>query len=294
MNEKYLLSCESTADLPFSHVDGRGVSVLFYTYVIDGTEYVDDMERTPGALDAFYEKLEQGALPSTSQINVYRYEEYFRELLRQGDVLHISFGSGMTPSVRNASEAAEHLREEFPDRKLIVVDSLCSCAGYGLLVDEAADLRDGGASMEEVERFLLEQRRNVHHQFFSTDLTMFRRSGRMSGPTATIATVLGVCPIMHLDADGRIVAYDKVRGKKNAVRKTVETMERHVKGGAEYDGRIYIAHSRCLSDAEETRAALQAKFPKAKEIRIFNIGTIIASHCGPGTVAVFFLGDRRS
>ena len=290
----YLLSCESTVDLPFSYVDGRGISVLFYTYTVDGVEYPDDMLRDPEALPNFYKILED-KLPTTSQINLYQYVDYFEKLLQQGDVLHIAFGSGMTQSVNNAWAAAEELRAEYPDRKLVVIDSLCSSSGYGLLVDSAADLRDEGLSLEEVEAWTMAHRQLVHHQFFSTDLTHFRRSGRMSGPAATLGAILGICPIMRLDDLGRIYAYDKVRGKKKAIQTTVDTMEKHAIGGRDYADKCFICHSNCPDTAEQTRDAVSERFPNIKgDIRICDIGTIIAGHCGPGTVAVFFYGDARA
>ena len=137
----FILSCESTVDLPYSYVSGRNIPVIFYSYIVDGVSYVDDMGRNEDALPLFYDFIKQGKLPTTSQLNEFLYYDFFRDLLQKGDVLHIAFGSGMTPSVGNAYKAAEKLREEFPDRKLVIIDSLCSCSGYGLLVDIAADLR---------------------------------------------------------------------------------------------------------------------------------------------------------
>ena len=294
MQNNFILSCESTVDVPYSYVSGRNIPVLFYSYAIDGAEYTDDMGRDPEALPRFYRFLDEKKIPSTSQLNVFRYKEFFEELLKKGDVLHIAFGSGMTPSVTNARTAAEMLREEFPERKLIVIDSLCSSSGYGLLVDEAADMRDRGCSMEEIEQWVLDNRRKVHHQFFSTDLKYYRRSGRVSGAAATIGAILGICPLMRLDDSGRIIAYDKVRGKKRAIQSTVQAMEAHAQGGLRYSGKCWICHSNCIAEAEETKEAIRQHFPNISgEIRICDIGTIIASHCGPGTVAVFFFGDER-
>jgi len=295
MENNFILSCESTVDLPFSYVDGRGIPVLFYSYLVDGQEYADDMGRDPEALPRFYRFIEEGKLPTTSQLNAYQYEEFFEPMLQQGkDVLHIAFGTGMTTSYNNAVTAAEDLREKYPDRKLIVIDSLCSSSGYGLLVDVAADMRDEGKTMEEIEAWVMENRNKVHHQFYSTDLTMFKRSGRVSGAAAGIATILNLCPIMRLDDGGRIIAYDKVRGKKNAVKRTVDTMAEHARGGTDYCEKCFICHSNCLEDAEITAAAVRERFPHIQgEIKICDIGTIIASHAGPGTVAVFFFGDER-
>ena len=294
MERKFILTCESTVDLPFAYVDGRDIPVLFYTYNVGDTEYVDDMCRDPQALPAFYEMLKGDTLPTTSQINEYRYEQFLEEQLQKGfDVMHIAFGTGMTASVNNAYAAAEILKEKYPDRKLIVIDSLCSSSGYGMLVDYAADMRDEGASIEEVEEWVMAHRQRIHHQFYSTDLSFYRRSGRMSGAAATIGAVLNICPIMRLDDGGRIIAYDKMRGKKNAIAETIRTMEAHVQDGLEYSGKCYLCHSNCLPEAEETRAAVLARFPNIKEAQICNIGTIIAGHCGPGTVASFFIGDER-
>ncbi len=293
MANHFILSCESTVDLPYSYIQSRNIPVLFYSYMMNGIEYEDDMLRNEEALDAFYRRIDEGMMPSTSQINEYRYIEYFTDLLKKGDVLHIAFGSGMTPSVINAKNAAEKLKEEFPDRKLIVIDSMCSSSGYGLFVDEAADMRDSGASMDEIAQWAISKSEYMHHSFFSTDFTMFKRSGRVSGMTAAFGTLLGICPLMHLNRAGKIVAYGKVRGKKSAVKSVVKEMAERAENGYGYSGKCIIANSHCPEEAEMTKAAIQESFPNAK-ITTSEIGTIIASHCGKGTVAVFFWGDKRT
>lgn len=293
MEAKFILSCESTVDMPFSYVSGRDIPVLFYSYRVDDQEYVDDMLRDPNALPTFYKLLSDGKMPTTSQLNEFSYLEFFDAQLQRGDVLHIVFGTGMTQSFSNAQLAAEEMREKYPDRKLVVIDSLCSSSGYGMLVDYAADMRDNGCTLDETAQWVLDNRQRVHHQFFSTQLDHYRRSGRMSGATAMIATVLGICPIMRLDDKGRIIAYGKVRGKANAIKTTVDTMEKNAENGAQYNGKCFICHSRCPEEAEKTRKAVHDRFPNLREIPIYDIGTIIASHCGPGTVAVFFLGCER-
>ena len=293
MQHPFILSCGSTIDVPYSYAQERDLSAIFYTYRIGEQEYVDDMGRDPEALPRFYELIKE-QMPQTSQINVYAYTEYFDKLLQKGDVLHIAFGSGMSSSVQNAMIAADSLREKHPDRKLVVIDSLCSSSGYGLLVDGAADLRDAGKSLDEVAQWVLENRNRVHHQFYSTDLKYFRRGGRVSGPAATIGAILNICPIMRLNNEGRIIAYDKVRGRQNAIRRTLDTMEQHAQGGRDYDQKCWICHSNSLADATATQAAIRERFPRVKELRICDIGTIIGSHTGPGTVAVFFFGDERT
>ena len=149
MERQFTLSCCSTVDLPYSYMESRDIPVLFYTYVVDGVEYDDDMGRDPEALPRFYRFIREGKLPQTSQINVAAYMEFFERLLQKGDLLHIAFTSGQSGSVHNAFLAAEELRAKYPERKLVVIDSLCSSSGYGMLVDSAADLRDQGKSLEE-------------------------------------------------------------------------------------------------------------------------------------------------
>ena len=294
MERRFTLSCCSTVDLPYAYMESRDIPVLFYTYVVDGTEYDDDMGRDPQALPRFYRFLEEGKLPQTSQINVAAYLTFFEKLLQKGDLLHIAFTSGQSGSVHNAFLAAEELRERYPDRKLIVIDSLCSSSGYGMLVDSAADLRDAGKSIDEAAQWVLNNRNCVHHQFFSSNMTQFRRTGRVSGAAATVATVLNICPIMRLDDKGAIKAYSKVRGKKKAVEVTVDTMEQCAEGGRDYDGKCFVCHSQCPEDARMVMDAIEARFPRLRgKIRLCDIGTIIGSHAGPGTVAVFFYGSER-
>ena len=294
MSDQFVLSCCSTVDLPYEHLVQRNIPVLFYTYVVDGHEYVDDMGRDPTALPQFYAFLQQGKLPQTSQINVGTYLTFFEKLLQKGDLLHIAFTSGQSGSVHNAMLAAKELQEKYPERKLIVIDSLCSSSGYGMLVDTVADLRDAGKSIEEAAQWVRENRNTVHHQFFSSNMTQFRRTGRVSGAAAMVATIMSICPIMRLDDAGAIKAYGKVRGKKKAVETTIEAMAKHAQGGENYDKRCYVCHSQCPEDAQMLIDGLEARFPRIKgKIRLCDIGTIIGSHSGPGTVAVFFYGDER-
>ena len=289
----FILSCESTVDLPWSYVCSRNISVIEYSYFINGQEYSDDMGRNPESMEQFYQFLKDGIIPKTSQISENSYETYFENLLQQGDVLHLGFGTGMTPSILHGIAAGEKLLKKYPDRRIIVIDTTCSSSGYGMLVDDAADLRDQGENMDMIAKWVMQHCRNVHHQFFSTTLSYYRHSGRISGPAATIGTLLSICPIMRLDYNGRMVAYNKVRTKKNAILCTAEEMERHAEGGKSYSRKCWICHSDCLPVAQQMKAVLQERFPEIHgDIRICDIGTIIASHCGPGTVAIFFYGDE--
>ncbi|MBR3300115.1 MAG: DegV family protein [Clostridia bacterium] len=295
MNSDYIISCESTTDIEYKFFEKRNIPILFYKYTMDGVEYEDNMGRDDKSLRQFYDKIAQNILPTTSQINEFSYLEFFKGLLSENKpILHIAFGSGMTPSVVNALSAAKQINEELGEERITVIDSKCSCGGYGLLVCMAYEMMSEGKSFDETRDRTVELSTRIHHQFFSTDMKYFRRSGRVSGATATIATILGICLIMHLNNDGRIIAYDKVRGKKKALQRTLSEMIDHAENGVNYDGLCFINHSDCYSDALILKKEIEANFKNLKgKVMIRDIGNIIASHCGPGTVALFFVGDVR-
>lgn len=288
----FVLTCESTADLPLNYLNQRNIAAIPYTYCIDGVEYVDDMGEFDGRKQ-FYKFLSDGKVPTTSQICIDRYMNFFREQLSKGDLLHIAFDSGLSHSVYNAYYAAEELKKEFPKRRIVVLDSTCGCLGYGIFVDTLADMRDAGKSFDELYDWAKANRTRVHHQFFSTTLSYYRRSGRVSGPASLIGNMLKLCPLLRLDKTGKIIAYSKVMSVSKAITKTVAETEAHVENGREYDGKMWIAHSDCIDTAEAVTKQLKAAFPKA-DIRLFEIGPVIGSHCGRGTVAVYFMGDERA
>ncbi len=177
---------------------------------------------------------------------------------------------------------------------MVVIDSLAASAGYGLLMEYLADLRDTGASFDEVAAWAEEHKLNVHHWFFSTDLTSYRRGGRISATSALIGTALKICPLMNVDYQGRLIPREKIRTKKRAIEEMVKTCMEHIEGGAGYTGKVCLSQSACREDAQAVADALVERMPQlAGKISINDIGTVIGSHTGPGTVALFFLGDKR-
>ncbi len=287
----FTLSCESTTDITKRYLDERQIPVLAYSYTVDGEEFVDDMGED-GGLARLYNTIAQNKKLSTSQLSEEKYAEFFAELLKKGDLLHVAMGSGMSQSVDHAIAAAQKLQKQFPDRKIYVVDSTCSCVGYGMFVATLADMRDEGESIDAIYNWAMENRRNVQHQFFTTTLEYFRRSGRVSGPAYFIGNIFKLCPIMRLNYDGRIIAYSKVMSVSKALQKTVDEVSAHIQNGADYNGKLWISHANCMATAQILLKELKSHFPKA-DIRLFDIGPIIAVHCGPGTLAVYFWGDER-
>ena len=294
MNNEFVFSCESTVDMPYEYFVKRNVSVIDYTYTINCKEYTDNMGRDDKALEKFYNLINEGHLPSTSQINQYRYKEYFSSLLlKSNKIFHLSFGTGVTPSYVNAVKAANELMLENSDVDIIVVDTKCASSGYGMLVEYVLDLRDEGKSIDQILNWIEVNLVKIHHEFFSTDFKMFKRSGRVSGLTATLGTFLGICPIMHFNKDGKMISYDKTRGKKAAIAYILNEMKKYAINGQGYNGKCFISHSNYLEGALMLKSKIEEEFKNINEVKIYDIGNIIASHTGPGTVALFYLGNER-
>lgn len=291
---EYLLTCCSTADMPLEYFKGRNIPFVCFHYQMDGIEYPDDLGQTM-SLEDFYTRVESGAMPTTSQVNVGEFIVFFEPFLKAGqDILHISLSSGLSGSYQSAQMAREELLKKYPERKLLIVDSLGASSGYGLLVDTAADLRDRGEELEKTYDYLLEQRLYVHHWFFSTNLAHYKRGGRISATSAAVGTMLNMCPLMNVDNMGKLIPRAKIRGKKHVINEMVKKMEAHAQSGSQYSGKCFISHSACGEDAHALARLLEENFPKIKQaIHINNIGTVIGSHTGPGTVALFFYGDQR-
>ena len=292
--ESFVLTCCSTADMPKEYFVKRRIPYVCFHYTMDGVTYPDDFgESIP--FDEFYDRIAKGATPVTSQVNVNEYCDFFEPFLEDGkDVLHLSLSSGISGTYNSACVAREELQARYPQRKIVIVDSLAAASGYGLLVDAAADLRDEGASFEELREWVENNKLRVHHWFFSTDLTSFKRGGRISATSAMLGTVLNICPLMDIDDSGHLIPRQKIRTKKKAIQEIVRMMELHADNGREYDGKCFISNSACEEDAKEVVALIEERFPKLKgKILLNSIGTVIGSHTGPGTVALFFFGDKR-
>ena len=291
---QYVITCCSTADMPYDYFQKRNIPFVCFHFTLDGKEYPDDLGKTV-PFDEFYRKIAAGALPTTSQVNVQEFIDFFDPYLAQGlDILHISLSSGLSGSYNSALLAGEQLLQKYPDRKILIVDSLGASSGSGLLVDLAADLRDGGASLDEVHSWVEENKLNIHHWFFSTDLAHYRRGGRISAVSATVGTILSICPLMNMNDQGQLIPREKVRGKKQVIAEIVRKMEEHAQNGVNYSGKCFISNSACYDDARRVSDLIEERFPHLNgKVMINSVGTVIGAHTGPGTVALFFVGDRR-
>lgn len=290
----YVLTCCSTTDLPYDYSKKRNIPFVCFHFNLDGKEYLDDLGQTI-SFEEFYSKIAAGAMPTTSQVNVGQYIDFFTPFLKEGkDILHISFSSGLSGSYNSAILARTELLSSYPERKIMIVDSLCASLGYGLLTDMAADMRDNGATLEEVYDWVEENKLKVHHWFFSTDLTHYKRGGRISATAATVGSLLNICPLLNMNYEGKLTPRKKIRGKKHVIEEIVRMMEEHAIDGLNYSGKCFISNSACYEDARKVADLIEAKFPSLNgRVMINSVGTVIGSHTGPGTVALFFLGDKR-
>ena len=291
----YILSCCSSIDISRELIEKCGIKFVPFHFFVDGTEYVDDLgESMP--YDVFYNKIKNGADTRTSQVNISEFVDYFGGFLGQGyDIVHVCLSSGLSGTVNSAKNAAEILKEQYPERNIYIVDSLAASAGFGLLMVSAAEKRDEGLSAAELAQWIEDNRLRVHHWFFSTDLSTYVKGGRISRTAAVFGGALQICPLLNVDNLGRLIPREKVRTKKKVIAEIVKKMEENADGGLDYSGRCFISMSDCMDDARQVAALVEERFPNLKDGRaeISDIGTIIGSHTGPGTVALFFFGKKR-
>ena len=290
----YILSCCSTADLTKEHFENRQIPYVCFHYYIDGVDYTDDLGQSVSFED-FYQKIADGAEPTTAQVNADEYKAFFRPYLESGkDIVHVSLSSGISGSYNSANIAKAELEQEFPERKIFVIDSKAASSGYGLFMDILADARDAGKSAEELAAYAEEIKLNIHHWFFSSDLTSFIRGGRISKTAGFFGSMLGVCPLLNMDNEGRLIPREKIRTKKKVKLAIVDKMKKHAKDGINYSGKCYISQSACYEDARDVADMIEAAFPNLNgKVLINYVGTTIGSHTGRGTVALFFVGDER-
>lgn len=291
----FILSCCSTADLSKEHFERRDIKYICFHYMLDDKEYLDDLGQTMSS-EEFYKKMEEGAMTRTSQVNVEEYIEYFTPFLEEGkDILHLSLSSGISGSYKSAESAASYLAEKYPERKIYIVDSLAAASGFGLLMDLLADERDKGADIDACRAWAEENKLNLHHWFFSTDLKYFVRGGRISKLSGFLGGIMDICPLLNVDKEGHLKPIAKLRTKKKVMRAIVERMEQNAIDGLDYSGKCYMCHSAFYDEARQIADVIEEKFKNLDgKVLINNIGTTIGSHTGPGTVALFFMGKSRA
>lgn len=285
---KFVITADSTVDLPKAFLEEKQVPVVSLSYIIDGATYRDGEGLTS---KEFYDKIREGAMPTTSQVNPEQARDLFEPILKGGtDILHIAFTSGLSGTYNSCRIAAEELSEEYPDRKIVVVDSLCAASGGGMLLYKALELKEQGKSLDEIAAWVEDNKLNVCHDVTVDDLFHLHRGGRVSKTSAVLGTIIKIKPIIHVNDEGKLIVIGKERGRKKALQTLVERMEEKSQG---FDNDIVmITHGDALEDAEYVKGLIQEKFG-ITNIMINPLGTVIGSHTGPGVIALFYMGNRN-
>lgn len=285
----YVIYTDSGCDLSLSLLAEWGVKSKNLTFRFDGEE--KEYENGEMEIKTFYDKMREGGVAKTAAINKETFVMAFREALDEGkDILHLGFSSGLSTTYNSARLAANELREEYPDATILTVDTLAASAGQGLLVYLAKKKKDEGATVEQCAAYIEEIRLNMCHWFTVDDLVYLKRGGRVSPTAAFFGNALGIKPVMHVDNEGHLINVTKVRGRRTAINALADKL-----GETALDpknGIVYISHGDCLSDAELLAKMVADKFGAHVEI-ITDVSAVIGAHSGPGTLAIFFLGNER-
>ena len=286
---EYVIVTDSSADLPASLVQEMGVEVLPLSFTVQGKTYHNYPDGREMDLNAFYRMLREGEMATTSAVNVAEYTAMLEPLLQAGkDVLVLAFSSGLSTTYQSSVIAVNELSEQYPDRKIYTVDTLCASMGQGLLVWLAAQERKRGQSIEAVRDWVEENKLRLCHWFTVDDLHFLKRGGRISAATAVVGTMLSIKPVLHVDDEGHLISMGKARGRGASLTALVDHMEQTA---TDVDT-VFISHGDCLADAEKVAADVRKRFG-TRDVVINTIGPVIGAHAGPGTVALFFLGTKR-
>lgn len=285
----YVFITDASCDLDEAQVLKAGVRVIPMEFQIDDKCYLHYPDKRMMELDEFYGKLKDGVSVKTSQINYASFKTYFENYLKAGkDVLYTGISTGLSGTFNTCRMAVEELREQYPDRKIIIIDSLCDSAGLGYLVYLAGVKYKGGATIDELAKFIEDTRLKVCHWFVVDDLDQLKKGGRISAVTATFGKALQIKPLISVDNEGRLVNIGKIRGKSNVAAALIEKLMRD--GADPKKTPVFIAHADNLEGAKELQKAIKSK---CKDVQICEIGPVIGAHVGSGMLALVFSGTRN-
>ncbi len=287
----YKIITDSCANLTAELIKKFNLDILPLEYLIDDVSYQIKADSTAADYKAFYDKIREGKVAKTSMANGENFRSLFENILNDGkDILYIGFSSALSGTYQSVKNTLNDLAEEYPDRKCIAVDSLAAAMGQGLLVAYAVGQQQEGKSIDEVAAWLEDNKLRLCHLFTVDDLKYLRRGGRISGATALIGTVLQIKPLMHVDNEGRLVAFGKVRGRKTSIETLLERMADTIENPTEQ--MIYIVHGDCEDEAKALAKEIKTRF-KPKSVTMNFVDQVIGAHSGPGTLAMFYLGNER-
>ena len=289
--KNYIITTDSTCDLPSSYYQKHQIGLMHLSYTIDNETFEGDHQLD---VHEFYNRMRNGAMPTTSQVNPEVAKEIFQQLIKEHDcdILHIGFSSGLSGSCSSASIAAQELMDEKIGHTITVIDSLCASLGEGLLVHKAVMLKENGATYQEVLNWVEAHKLNLVHNFTVDDLFNLHRGGRVSRTAAIIGTIANIKPILHVDNEGHLIPLGKVRGRKKSLIELVNNMEKQMGSYRDQNDIVFISHGDCEVEAEFVASQVKERFGIHSFI-INAVGPTIGAHSGPGTMALSYLGDYR-
>ena len=286
----YVITTDNNADLPENFYKNHQVGCTYLSYTLEGKEYTQG-DFLP--VEEFYSKMRAGSMPTTSQVNPENARALFEPYLKdETDILHIAFSSGLSGTFNSCRIAAQELMQEYPERRILVLDSLSASLGQGLLVYLAQQRKEKGGSMDDVAEWVETHKKNIVHLFTVDDLNHLYRGGRVSRTTAVLGGMLNIKPILHVDDEGKLVPIGKVRGRKKSLLELADLMDRKIGRYGQSCDTIFISHGDCWEDAEFLAKKIKEKYQITTEL-INDVGAVIGAHSGPGTIALFFTGDVR-
>ncbi len=290
---KYAICACSTVDIDKKYLDENNIGIVNFQFILDGKSNKDDFGSNI-SFKEFYDMMRKGATPTSSQPSPDAYLETWEKYLSDGlDIMHITLSSGISGAYNSALIAKDLANEKYPDRKIIVLDSLSASGGYGLLLRYAVDKKNEGMGIEELETYIIDIRQKLHHIFFMSDLTSLIRGGRISAFAGAVGGILNIFPVLMCNKEGKLEIIDKVRGEGKAIKAVIKYITENVSNGFDFSSDFLLSHSDCMNIAQNLIDEIKKVFPKSKMVEVSSIGTTIGSHTGPGTVALFFLGNNR-
>ena len=288
---QYVLFTDATADLPSELFEEMDIQVIPMDFEMSGTNYSHYPDGRELSSKEFFQRIQGGEMATTSQINVTRYYEHFTPYLKAGkDILYLCFSSGLSGTYQASLLACNELMEEYKERKVVSIDTLCASGGEGLLVYMAAQRKQAGMSMDELATWVEDTRLKICHWFTVDDLHHLKRGGRISAISATFGTALSIKPLLHVDEEGKLAVYSKIRGRKRCIDKLLECMSQTAIDPEQNP--VVITHSNCYDDAIALADKVKEMF-HTSDIIISDMGPIIGAHTGSGTLVLTFLGTQR-
>lgn len=289
--DSYVIFTDSTTDLTPLLINHFDLQIMSLSFSIDGSTYDDVADNKEMPISDFYNRLRHGSVATTAQIAPQEIINKFEPVLQGGkDIIYIAFSSALSGTYQSGCIAAKQLALQYPQRKIKVIDSLAASMGEGLLVCLAAEKKQFGYTIEQLEAWVLENRDHLCHWFTVDDLHFLKRGGRISAATAIIGSALSIKPIMHVDNGGNLTPVRKVRGRQQSLMALANELDKTIiDRGCQ---NIFISHGNCLTDAKFLENEIHSIIPKA-QIYLNNVGPVIGSHSGPGTVALFFMGTQK-